>query len=112
VISEIHDGRTRDLTRAGLSSGHRFVEFGCGLGYVTRWAATRARPSWHRRQRGADRRPGLAPSSSIVEFRAGGVYGPVSNPGHRRVVFALAAGPLAAAGRRDARHLRTAPGGG
>ena len=41
VISEIHDGRTRELlSKAGLSSGHRFVEFGCGLGYVTRWAAT------------------------------------------------------------------------
>lgn len=41
VISEIHDGCTRELlTRAGLISGHRLVEFGCGLGFVTRWAAT------------------------------------------------------------------------
>jgi len=41
VISEIHDGRTRELLRrAGFVSGQRFVEFGCGLGYVTRWAAT------------------------------------------------------------------------
>ena len=40
VISAIHDGRTRELLRkAGFTSGHRFVEFGCGLGYVTRWAA-------------------------------------------------------------------------
>ena len=40
VISEIHDGRTRELLlRAGFVPGHRFVEFGCGLGYVTRWAA-------------------------------------------------------------------------
>jgi len=40
VISEIHDGRTRRLLlRAGLAPGHRFVEFGCGLGYVARWAA-------------------------------------------------------------------------
>jgi len=40
VISEIHDGRTRDLLRrAGLGQGKRFVEFGCGLGYVSRWAA-------------------------------------------------------------------------
>jgi cyclopropane fatty-acyl-phospholipid synthase-like methyltransferase len=40
VISEIHDGDTRELLkRAGLSAGHRFVEFGCGLGYVSRWAA-------------------------------------------------------------------------
>jgi len=41
VISEIHDDRTRELLRrAGLASGHHFVEFGCGLGYVTRWAAS------------------------------------------------------------------------
>src|SRR5271170_5804860 len=41
VISAIHDDRTRELLkRAGLASGHRFVEFGCGLGYVTRWAAS------------------------------------------------------------------------
>ena len=41
VISEIHDGRTRELLlRAGVVPGHRFVEFGCGLGYVTRWAAS------------------------------------------------------------------------
>ena len=41
VISEIHDGRTRELLlRAGLASGQCFVEFGCGLGYVTRWAAS------------------------------------------------------------------------
>ena len=40
VISEIHDGRTSELLlRAGFVPGHRFVEFGCGLGYVTRWAA-------------------------------------------------------------------------
>ena len=40
VISEIHDGRTRELLlRAGLAPGQRFVEFGCGLGYVARWAA-------------------------------------------------------------------------
>jgi len=41
VISEIHDGRTRELLRkAGFVGRHRFVEFGCGLGYVTRWAAS------------------------------------------------------------------------
>jgi len=41
VISEIHDGRTRELLlRAGLVAGHEFVEFGCGLGYVSRWVAT------------------------------------------------------------------------
>ena len=40
VLSEIHDGETRQLLRrAGFSRGCRFVEFGCGMGYVTRWAA-------------------------------------------------------------------------
>jgi SAM-dependent methyltransferase len=40
VISEIHDDRTHELlVRAGFAPGHRFVEFGCGLGYVARWAA-------------------------------------------------------------------------
>ena len=40
VISEIHDNQTRELLlRAGFTSGCHFVEFGCGLGYVTRWAA-------------------------------------------------------------------------
>src|SRR5262245_25371602 len=40
VISEIHDEQTRELLlRAGLTSGSHSVEFGCGLGYVTRWAA-------------------------------------------------------------------------
>src|SRR5678815_4970368 len=41
VISAIHDGQTRELLRkSGFISGHHFVEFGCGLGYVTRWAAS------------------------------------------------------------------------
>jgi SAM-dependent methyltransferase len=41
VISEIHDDRTRALLLdAGLEAGHRYVEFGCGLGYVTRWATS------------------------------------------------------------------------
>jgi SAM-dependent methyltransferase len=41
VISEMHDGSTRELLmRAGLAAGHHYAEFGCGLGYVTRWAAT------------------------------------------------------------------------
>ena len=41
VISEIHDDQTRALLLdAGLEAGDRFVEFGCGLGYVTRWASS------------------------------------------------------------------------
>ena len=41
MISEIHDGDTQELLRrAGFFRGCRFVEFGCGMGYVTRWAAS------------------------------------------------------------------------
>jgi len=41
VISEIHDDATRELLRrGGFAPGCSFVEFGCGLGYVTRWAAS------------------------------------------------------------------------
>jgi SAM-dependent methyltransferase len=43
MLCEIHDPPTRQLLlRAGLNSAHRYVEFGCGLGYVARWAATLA----------------------------------------------------------------------
>jgi len=42
MISEIHDARTHALLkRAGLSAQRHFVEFGCGLGYITRWAAAK-----------------------------------------------------------------------
>ena len=27
------------LLQAGLRAGHQLVEFGCGMGYVSRWAA-------------------------------------------------------------------------
>ena len=41
AISEIHDERTRALLLdAGLKADDRYVEFGCGLGYVTRWATS------------------------------------------------------------------------
>src|SRR3982751_6445227 len=41
AISEIHDEQTRALLLdAGLKAGDRYVEFGCGLGYVTRWATS------------------------------------------------------------------------
>jgi SAM-dependent methyltransferase len=81
VISEIHDGRTRELlTKAGLSSGHRFVEFGCGLGYVTRWAATQGASAT-----GIDASEDQVLAAEAltreavidrVEFRAGSVYEP------------------------------------
>jgi 2-polyprenyl-3-methyl-5-hydroxy-6-metoxy-1,4-benzoquinol methylase len=43
MLCEIHDPHTKTLLcKAGLSAEHRYVEFGCGLGYVARWAATQA----------------------------------------------------------------------
>jgi SAM-dependent methyltransferase len=86
VISEIHDGRTRDLlVRAGLAPGARFVEFGCGLGYVTRWAATRGAHAT-----GVDASEDQVAAAQAltreavldaVEFRAGSVYEPGLEPG-------------------------------
>src|SRR3954451_15767944 len=43
MLCEIHDPHTRALLlKAVLNAKHRFVEFGCGLGYIARWAATQA----------------------------------------------------------------------
>ena len=81
VLSEIHDGRTRRLlTKAGLSSGHRFVEFGCGLGYVTRWAATQGATvtgiDASEEQVAAAQALTREAVIDRVEFRAGSVYEP------------------------------------
>jgi len=81
VISEIHDRRTRKLlTKAGLSSGHRFVEFGCGLGYVTRWAATQGASATgidaSEEQVAAAQALTREAVIDRVEFRAGSVYEP------------------------------------
>ena len=43
MLCEIHDPYTHELLRrAGLGAGHKFLEMGCGLGFVSRWAATQA----------------------------------------------------------------------
>jgi len=81
VISEIHDSRTRDLlTRAGLASGHRFVELGCGLGFVTRWAATQGATATgidvNDEQIAAAEALTREAVTDRVEFRAGSVYEP------------------------------------
>jgi len=86
VISEIHDGRTRELLlRAGFASGQRFVEFGCGLGYVSRWAAGQGAHAT-----GIDLNPeqvavagGLARDAGLhtAQFRLGNVYEPGFEPG-------------------------------
>ena len=110
VISEIHDERTRALLlEAGLEAGDRYVEFGCGLGYVTRWAtsigadalgidlsADQSRGG-DRTGRGQDR----VPCRKRVRPR------PASGELRRRVL-ALAAHSPEPAGRRDAQHLRSA----
>jgi len=85
VISEIHDGRTRELLlRAGFAPGQRFVEFGCGLGYVARWAAGQGAHAT-----GIDLNPeqiavadGLAREAGLrtAQFRLGNVYEPGFEP--------------------------------
>ncbi len=93
VISEIHDARTRELlVRAGLVAGHRFVEFGCGLGYVTRWVATRGVDAVgidvnHEQVAAAQ---ALAREAILdrVEFRTGSVYEPGIDPDSVDVTYA------------------------
>lgn len=85
VISEIHHDRTRKLLlRAGFVSGHRFVEFGCGLGYVSRWAASHGAHAT-----GIDLNPeqvavanDLAREAGLqtAQFRLGNVYEPGLEP--------------------------------
>jgi len=85
VISEIHDGRTRELLlRAGFAAGQRFVEFGCGLGFVSRWAASQGAHAT-----GIDLNPeqiavanGLARDAGLhtAQFRLGNVYEPGLDP--------------------------------
>jgi SAM-dependent methyltransferase len=85
VISEIHDGRTRDLlVKAGLAQGHRYVEFGCGLGYVTRWAATQGASATgidvNEEQVAAAQALTREALIDHIEFRAGSVYEPGLEP--------------------------------
>jgi SAM-dependent methyltransferase len=86
VISEIHDNSTRELLlQAGLKPGHRFVEFGCGLGYVARWAATLGANAT-----GIDLNPeqvavaqALAKDARLTDahFRVANIYEPGIEPG-------------------------------
>jgi len=93
VISEIHDSRTRDLlVRAGLTSGRRFVEFGCGLGYVTRWAAAQGAVATgvdvNEEQIAAAQALTREAVIDSVEFRAGSVYDPGLESASVDVVYA------------------------
>jgi cyclopropane fatty-acyl-phospholipid synthase-like methyltransferase len=68
------------LLFAGLVPGHRFVEFGCGLGYVSRWAASQGAHAT-----GIDLNPeqvavanDLARAAKLetAQFRLGNIYQP------------------------------------
>ena len=86
IISEIHDGRTQELLqRAGFAAGCSFVEFGCGLGYVTRWAAAEgARATGidvNDEQVQACTQLAQQANLSNANFRTGSVYEPDFEPG-------------------------------
>jgi SAM-dependent methyltransferase len=86
TISELHDERTHELLRrAGFGRGGRFVEFGCGLGYVTRWAASEGADAT-----GIDANDDQIEACRILTrqagvegatFRTGNVYEPGFEPG-------------------------------
>jgi predicted O-methyltransferase YrrM len=110
VISVIHDGRTRELLRrAGFVSGQRFVEFGCGLGYVTRWAASEGAHAT-----GIDLNEDnllvakeLAQEAGLKDHRVSlrqHLQTRASAGKRRRVLFALADGASEQTGRCNARH--------
>ena len=85
MISEVHDGATRELLRlAALTQGCRFVEFGCGIGSVTRWAAARGAHATgtdaNEEQIEACRALADADGLASVEFRTGNVYEPHLDP--------------------------------
>ncbi len=81
VISEIHDGETRKLLRqAGFIAGCRLVEFGCGLGYVTRWAAAEGATATgldiNEEQIRASQRLAERAGLTTVDFRTANIYEP------------------------------------
>ena len=61
VVNEVHGPDTRAfLQRAGLKSGMRVADIGCGIGTISCWMAEQVGAGWHRssgcgRQRGAGR---------------------------------------------------------
>jgi SAM-dependent methyltransferase len=92
VISEIHDGATRELLRrAGFKRGSRFVEFGCGMGYVTRWAATEgARATGidvNEDQVKASQALADAEGLANADFRTGNIYEPDLEPNSVDVAY-------------------------
>ena len=75
AISEIHDDRTRALLLgAGLEAGDRYVEFGCGLGYVTRWATSVGAEALGIDLSADQIAEATALAEGKTEFRVGSVY--------------------------------------
>ena len=109
VISEIYDDRTRaPLLDAGLKAGDRFVEFGCGLGYVTRWASSVGADALGIDLSGIrSRRRGIWPTQDRVPCRKRVRPRPASGE-LRCLVLALAPHSPEAAGRSHAQHLCSA----
>ena len=75
AISEIHDDRTRALLLgARLEAGDRYVEFGCGLGYVTRWATSAGAEALGIDLSADQIAEATALAEGKTEFRVGSVY--------------------------------------
>lgn len=91
VISEIHDGATRELLlKAGLTAGTSFVEFGCGMGYVTRWAAElgAAATGLDVNEEQVQAAAALIRSgANNVDFRAASIYDPGLEPGSVDIAY-------------------------
>jgi SAM-dependent methyltransferase len=86
TISELHDERTHALLRrAGFAGKGRFVEFGCGLGYVSRWAAAEGADATgiDANDDQVDACRALAREAGLerATFRTGSVYEPAFEPG-------------------------------
>ena len=80
-----HDGATRQwLRHAGFQSGCRFVEFGCGMGYVTRWAAEEGATATgidvNEEQVKASQALADAADLKNVDFHTGNIYSPEFPP--------------------------------
>jgi SAM-dependent methyltransferase len=73
------------LRRAGLARECNFVEFGCGLGYVTRWAASEGAHATgidaNEEQVQACQRLAREAGLTNAHFRAGNIYEPGIEPG-------------------------------
>ena len=75
LLCDLHDAHSRRLfLAAGIGPEKTFVEFGCGLGYVSRWAATRTAQATAVDH--LDEASRLAREAGLenVDFRQGSIY--------------------------------------